>query len=342
MLFLNVGALGFLFGEVAAIGWLPAFDPAYLYHRLINPLTRLILAMAVGLLAGNLIEGSGVSRSLGRFAIPWLRWGHLQESSAAAFTTALASSVAANNMLMNSYQEKTISRQELILSALVLTLPTYLLHLPTTFFIITPFVGRIGVVYLAILLAAALLRTCLFLAYGRLHLPKPAACPDCGRWATPDWRQVWRESWPKFKKRLGRILLVTIPVYLAIFLAQEGGLFRWLNRELAGYLQGTAIPTESLSIIALSLAAETSAGFAAAGAFLQGGALTPREILLTLLLGTVISTPMRAVRHQLPYYLGIFSPSLGLRLMVLSQGARVLSLLPFMAVLYWWGMGFWG
>jgi hypothetical protein len=336
MIFLSLGVISSVFLAIPVFGLLPSLDPAYLYHRLINPLVRLILAMAVGLLIGNLIEGAGLSRKLGRFAIPFLRWGHLQESSAAAFTTALASSVAANTMLMNSYQEKSISRQELVLSALVLTLPTYLLHLPTTFFIITPFVGRVGVVYLVVLLSAAFLRTFLFLIYGRLYLPEPAVCQDCARWLTPAWRQVWWETWPKFKKRLGRILLVTIPVYLVIFLAQEGGLFRWLNQRLAEYLRGTAIPTESLSIIALSLAAETSAGFAAAGAFFQTGALTAREILLTLLIGTVISTPMRAVRHQLPYYMGIFSPNLGLRLMLLSQGARVLSLIPFIGLIYWW------
>ena len=181
MLFNNLWVFSFLLAELAALE--PFLDPAYLTHRLLYPLAKLILAMAVGLLMGNLIEGAGLSRRLGRFAIPLLRWGHLQESSAAAFTTALASSVAANTMLMNSYQDKSITRQELILSALVLTLPTYLLHLPTTFFIITPFVGRIGVVYLVILLAAALLRTFLFLAYGRLTLPEPAACPGCARFA---------------------------------------------------------------------------------------------------------------------------------------------------------------
>jgi hypothetical protein len=338
---IELGIANALLVDLAAWAWLPFLD-LDLYHRLLYPLAKLILAMAVGLLLGNLIEGAGLSRRFGRFVLPWLRWGHLQESSAAAFTTALASSVAANTMLMNSYQDKAISRQELILSALVLTLPTYLLHLPTTFFIITPFVGRIGVVYLVILLAAALLRTLVFLAYGRLSLPETVACPECPRFAQPDWQRVWRESWPKFKKRLGRILLVTIPVFLAILLAQEAGGFRWLNQRLAEYLRGTAIPTESLSIIGLSLAAETSAGFAAAGAFWQTGALTAREILLTLLIGTVVSTPMRAVRHQLPYYMGIFSPALGLELMVLSQGARVLSLLPFMVWLYWWWPGLWG
>jgi hypothetical protein len=65
--FLNLSKCGCLLGEVAAIAWLPSSDPAFLYHRLINPLVRLILAMAVGLVTGSLIEGAGLSRTLTEF-----------------------------------------------------------------------------------------------------------------------------------------------------------------------------------------------------------------------------------------------------------------------------------
>ena len=94
---------------------------------------------------------------------------------------------------------------------------------------------------------------------------------------------------------------------------------------------------EAFSILAFSLAAETTGGFAAAGALLSSQALSPGIILFTLVLGTILSSPMRAVRHQLPYYLGIYTPALGLKLMVLSQVFRTLSLLPFLGLIYWWG-----
>ncbi|MDD3582045.1 MAG: hypothetical protein PHW74_13620 [Desulfobacca sp.] len=316
---------------------LTAFPDGFeVYRRLLKPLLRLIVAIGIGLLLGNLIEGSGLTGRLGRLALPLLRWGHLREQSAVAFTTAFFSSVAANTMLMNSYQEQTISRPELILSSLLLTLPTFFLHLPTTFFIITPLVGRIGVYYLGILLAAALLRTVAFLGYSRLKLPPPPVCPECAEFQRPDWPTVWRESWPKFKSRFRQVLVVTVPVFLVIFVAQEAGLFAGLRNLLAQGLLPTSIPVESLSIIALSLAAETTAGFAAAGAFWETGALSPPAILLTLLIGTILSTPVRAVRHQLPYYLGIFTPALGFKIMVLSQLCRALSLLPFLVLCYLW------
>ena len=60
-------------------------------------------------------------------------------------------------------------------------------------------------------------------------------------------------------------------------------------------------------------------------------------MLFTLILGTIISSPMRAVRHQMPFYLGVYTPKLGLRLMILSQLFRTLSLLPFILLIYLWG-----
>ncbi|MFP3867493.1 MAG: nucleoside recognition protein [Desulfobacteraceae bacterium] len=311
-----------------------------IYRRLLKPLFRLILAIGIGLLLGNLIEGSGLTGRLGRLAMPLVRWGHLREQSAVAFTTAFFSSVTANTMLMNSYQEQAISRQELILSSLVLTLPTFFLHLPTTFFIITPLVGRIGVYYLAVLLAAALLRTVAFLTYSRLKLPPPPVCPECASFPRPDWPAVWRQSWPKFTSRFRQVLLVTVPVFLLVFLAQEGGFFEWLKAGLARNLPTASIPVESLSIIALALAAETTAGFAAAGAFLEAQALSPPAILLTLLVGTILSSPIRALRHQLPHYLGIFTPALGFKIMLLSQLCRALSILPFLLLLYFGDLPF--
>jgi hypothetical protein len=321
---------------IAAVG-LGKFPLSHLQARLLRPLLVLTLAIAVGLLAGMVIESAGLTARLGSLAAPLLRFGRLREPSALAFTAAFFSAISASTLLMNSYQDQTISRRELTLSALILTFPAFFAHLPTLFFTITPLLGRWGVVYLAILLAADLLRTVAYLIYGRLTLPPP---PAPGRAlpvaAPPTWSRIWQESWKKFLARLNRILIITIPVYVAVFLAQEAGLFDVLRLKLTLVLKGTQIPVQALSILAFSLAAEATGGFAAAGAFLESQALTPAVVLFTLIVGTILSSPMRAVRHQLPYYLGVFTPSLGLRLMVLSQLFRILSLLPFVGAIYWW------
>lgn len=311
--------------------------PAHLYTRLLRPLLSVTLAITLGLLIGMVIEGANLTARLGRVAAPLLRCGHLREPSALAFIAAFFSAISASTILMNSYRDQEISRQELMLSALILTFPAFFAHLPSMFFIITPLVGLLGVYYLGILLAADLLRTTAYLLYGRLRLPPGATLGMVAAPGTrPSWAQVWQGTREKFLDRLQKILVVTIPVFVLVFLAQEVGLFDWLRVRLTLTLKGTQIPVQALSILAFSLAAETTGGFAAAGALLESQALSPGAVLLTLLLGTILASPMRAVRHQLPYYLGVFTPSLGLRLMILSQVFRTLSLLPFVGVIYWW------
>ena len=205
------------------------------------------------------------------------------------------------------------------------------------FFIITPLVGVLGLYYLAILLGGDILRTTAYLLVGRFTLPpyQPVAVVSASR--PSSWKEVWQATREKFFTRLYGILVITIPVFVAVFLAQEGGLFTWLKNHLTLLLQGSQIPVEAVSILIFSLAAEAAGGFAAAGALLASQALSPAAVLFTLILGTIISSPMRAVRHQMPFYLGVYTPKLGLRLMILSQLFRTLSLLPFILLIYLWG-----
>ena len=59
-----------------------------------------------------------------------------------------------------------------------------------------------------------------------------------------------------------------------------------------------------MGIIIFHLAAELGPALGAAGSLLQEGALTSHEIIVALLVGNIVSTPMRAIRHQLPAYSG--------------------------------------
>ena len=75
-------------------------------------------------------------------------------------------------MLVTLYQEGKISRREMTITYLFNNgLPVYLLHLPTTFFIILPLTRQAGLIYLGLTLAAAVLRSVALLVYGRLRLP---------------------------------------------------------------------------------------------------------------------------------------------------------------------------
>ena len=60
-----------------------------------------------------------------------------------------------------------------------------------------------------------------------------------------------------------------------------------------------------------------------------------RDVVLALMVGNILSTPMRAIRHQLPAYAGFYRPALALRLILANQGLRAASM-AVVTLLYWW------
>ena len=105
------------------------------------------------------------------------------------------------------------------------------------------------------------------------------------------------------------------------------GFFDVARNWMAGFVVTTFMPVEALSVVILSFVAEFTSGFAAAGALLEAGVLSVKQTALALLIGNIIAFPIRALRHQLPRYIGIFSPKMGTQLLLMGQGFRVVSIM---------------
>ena len=132
------------------------------------------------------------------------------------------------------------------------------------------------------------------------------------------------------------MLVIIVPVYVVVFLLARGGFFAWLSHALAGWVSSRSLPVEAMSVVVLAVAAEFTSGFAAAGALLQSGGLDSKEVVVALLIGNMVATPVRALRHQLPHYLGIYSPRTGAWLLAVGQGVRVASVLVVTVLYAWW------
>ena len=305
-------------------------DPAELWRALGYPLTRLVVFISIGLLVGNLIEALNWTRSVARVASPLVRLGHMRDISGASFSMAFFSGVTANTMLAEAYGQGRLNRKELIFSNLFNSLPTYFLHLPTMFFIIAPVLKGVALIYLGLTVSSAVLRTCFVLVLARFSLTRQEdSCVTCELPdQIPGWREVFAKTWKRFRVRIRKILKFTIPIYILFFWASRAGVFRAVEGFLADHVTVLAwLPTEALSIVVFQLGAEFSAGVAAAGALLDGAVLSGKEVVLALLIGNILSSPVRAFRHQFPYYAGIFSPRMAGVLIVFNQALRVGSLI---------------
>lgn len=119
--------------------------------------------------------------------------------------------------------------------------------------------------------------------------------------------------------------MYTVPIYIMVVLLQQWEFFDWLQHKSASIITSEALPVEGISVVVFSIVAEFTAGAAAAGAMLNAGVLTVKETVLALLFGSIIATPVRAMRHQLPRYLGIFQPKMGIIILLMGQALRVTS-----------------
>ena len=327
---------------LGALTLIKELDADQLISRLLWPLSRLMMFIAIGLLVGQIIEVSGWVKHMAVLARPLFRFGHLGDHCSAAFTTAFFSGVSANAMLLDFFEEDQITRRQLFLSNFINQLPAFFLHLPTTFFIVIPLTGWAGGLYFLITFLAVVLRTVLFLLFGRLMLPSPVIDDSGAAENTPTHKKktfsdIWHRVKSRLPRRIARITVYVVPIYTLVFVLNAMGLFLKLRETLAGYVVTSFMPMESLSVIILSFAAEFTSGFAAAGALLEAGVLTIKQTVVALLIGNILAFPVRALRHQLPRYVGIFSPKMGTQILLMGQGFRVTSIILVGIVYYFVG-----
>jgi len=310
----------------------PEIQFSTLSTKLLVPVGRILFFVTLGLVIGEIIESTGWTKYLAFLAGPLFRFAHLGYRCSAAFTTAFFSGIAANGLLLNYYREGQIDKQQLFLTNFMNHFPAFFLHLPTTIFIVLPLAGYAGGFYLLLVFLAVLLRSLLIVTYGRFRLPVPSPeAPDDQSRDFAKYQKRWPEVFHRIRTktpmRAVRIIEYVIPIYLIIFLLEVSGMFDAIQSWLSHTAIGAVIPLESLSMVVVGFLADYTSGFATAGALIQSGGLGFQQAVLALIIGNVVATPLRAIRHQLPRYLGVYTPKLGTQLLILGQSLRASSLL---------------
>ncbi|MCC8194592.1 MAG: hypothetical protein LIP28_08105 [Deltaproteobacteria bacterium] len=304
---------------------------------LVVPLCRLLAVMALSLIIAQALETFGWTAHIARIAAPLVRLAHLSPVSGAAFSLSFASPSAANATLAEGLAGGAISRRELVVANVVNSTPAFLVHLPSMLATAYSFLGFPAFAYIGIVFAAALVRTCGAVLAGRFLLAAPVAGSTPPR-ENPRGGTL-ASMFARFKKRLLTLCFFTIPIYCAVFFLQRAGVFTMVEHALAARVGAFSfIHPASVGIAVLFVAAESGAAFAGAAALIHGGTVLPEEAVLALLIGNILSSPMRAFRHQLPSYAGFFSPSTALLLIGVNQTLRAVTLALATVAFYAWAV----
>ena len=312
----------------------------YLFKKLIIPIVRLMIFITIGLGIGQIIETLGWTKRMSTIVRPIFKFSNLGDRCGAAFISAFFSGVVANSMLVDFFKEKKITKMQLFLTNYLNHLPAYFLHLPTTIFIVLPLTGFAGLIYFALTFSAVLMRFILFIVFSKFYFSSSTkhGQDDISCIKRAEGQSNYKKSRTKSYKislllkerlipRMTGIFIWVIPIYTFVFLLNSYEIFDYINNMVSNKISTNILPVHSLSVVVISFAAEFTSGFAAAGALMDAGILSIKETVIALLLGNIIAFPIRALRHQIPRYLGIFSPKMGLSLLLTGQSFRIISLI---------------
>ena len=298
-------------------------------------LLQVIPFIIIGVVLAELIVALKFVNKIAWLTKPITRFAHLRKECGISFLTAFASPAAANSMLMEFYTKELLNKRELIIASLANSFPATVVHWKFIVPVIVPLLGVTGIIYFGVLVAIGFIKTFLVLAAGRVLLAQKSGGGEMKKEKRPSLKEAFKISLRRSQKTLRRILLMIIPITIIIFILIDLGVFNAIADCLSGIAGYLPIPPEGLPIIAAQFA-NVVAAWTIAGNLLFDGILNSKEIILTLLVGTVLSSIVE-LRYSIPYYLGIFGAKLGVQILVTATVLRMIITILMVALLtLWW------
>jgi hypothetical protein len=293
--------------------------------------------MILGVIAAELIVTLGFVNKISFIARPITRFSHLKHECGMSFLVAFGSGVAANAMLAKYREEGLISKKEMFLAAMINSFPGVLLHWRSTLPVIIPLLGTIGLFYFSIIVLVGLLKTVLLMVTSRFLLPaRPKQKLSLETKPRPTLREAFKQSLKSSQRILKRMLAITVPTMLVISILIEVGVFDSLASYLSGVSAYLPIPASGLGIIA-AMFGHAIAAYTVASNLLAAGEITARGIILSLLIGSVLSSIVSMLRMSIPSHVGIFGLKTGLQIILLSLAIRsgIITVFIVMLAIFW-------
>jgi hypothetical protein len=290
--------------------------------------------MILGVIIAELIVALRIVDKVAFLANPIARFAHLRSECGASFLTAFLSAASANAMLAEYYNKKLLGKTELFIASLMNSFPAIVMHWRYMLPVLIPLLGVVGIIYFFILMLVGFVKTFLIMLAGKLMLPKRLCTVDNKITEKPPLRDALRLSLQTSRGTIKKIVGTTVPMmFLTAFLIKAGA-FDVLTNYLSGAGMHLPVPASGFGIIAAQFANPVAAYTIAAG-LLSTGELVPKDIVITLLLGDVLTSITTSLKYFVPYYVGIFGPKIGMQMLCLATVIRNSVVVLFVFLLTW-------
>lgn len=298
-------------------------------------LIRTIPMMVAGVIAAELILAFNATDRISRVSRPLTTFSNLHRSCGISFMMAFISPKAANAMLAKYERDGTITRREMMIAALMNSFPNVVMHWRYLLPVYIPLLGLTGLAYFAILVVVGFIKTGIIMVAGRWTLPPPGdeqTTEENGPKPRPPWREGIRTALAASWDSLRHILIISVPTIIIVAVLITLGFFDVVADVMQGFGAWFPVPPAGFAIIAAQFGSFI-AGASVASTLLAAGTLTPQEIVITLLVGNILTSVTRGIRWYGSSYAAIFGPRTGAEIQILSTGLRVAIMTVFVAVL---------
>ncbi|MDK2891419.1 MAG: hypothetical protein PWR21_2051 [Methanoculleus sp.] len=303
-------------------------------------LWEMVPMMVVGVFLAEVLVALKIAGRIAAISRPLTSFACLREECGTSFLMAFVSPPAANAMLMNYHAKKLITRKELIIAATMNSFPTVVMHWRYLLPVYIPLLGIPGLIYFGLLMLVGLAKTVVIMLFGRAVLtPSPCTPVIPAEEPTVTLREALRTACTSSRKTLTRLLSITVPtIVIVAFLINAGAFDR-----LSGMMQGAGavfpVPPEGFAVIAAQFGSFV-AGASVASTLLAAGDMTWQQIVLTLLVGNVLTSVTRSIRWLGSSYVAIFGMRTGTEIMLVSTVLRN-GIMVFLVAVLAYGLG-WG
>jgi len=279
-------------------------------------LASVIPATIIGIVLMELLIELGWIQKFGFVTAPFMRFGHLREEVGVGFLASFASPTAGNSMIAELNKKGLIDRKETLIASLVISFPATFIFVRDLLPVLIILLGFTGVIYLGIVVAIGLLRTTITLILGRFLLPPKKHTAIPGKKKKKKFGHAFKSALSTSRQPIQSIIPAMVIAAIIVFQLIDFGFFDLISVYMKGLPVLGYLPSEGLPVIAAWFASNVGA-YTIAGRLLADGILSSKEIIIILLAGRVLSSLVR-LRFTIPYYTGIFSPGLGMRIMLLA------------------------
>ncbi len=260
-------------------------------------LAATIPMMMAGVFAAELIMAFNATARISRFSRPLTTWSNLHNECGISFMMAFISPKAANAMLAKFERDGIITQREMVIAALMNSFPNVMMHWRYLLPVYIPLLGLAGLIYFAILVLVGIIKTIIIMIAGRQMLPVPNE-PE-NKIIAPPHQPGWKEGVQMALKSsatsLRHILIISVPTIVIVAVFISLGFFDTVADVMQGFGAWFPIPAAGFAIIAAQFGSFI-AGASVASTLLAAGTLSPQEIILTLLVGNILTSVTWAVR----------------------------------------------